>query len=673
MNIKIVDSWLREYLETDARPDEIGRYLSLHGPSVEKIEKIGQDYVYDIEITTNRIDSGSVFGIGQECQAILPFLGKKARLRFNPLDKYRLSTLTVDSHYPLSLDVRINNQNLCSRFTAVVLDNVKIGPAPEFISNRLRLCGIKSINNVVDISNYLMISLGQPTHIFDYDKIGRHQIVMRESRPGEEIITLDEKKIKLAGGDIVIEDGDKKLIDLCGIMGGLNSAVDNNTKKIVLFVQTYNKKKIRRTTMTTGQRTVAATYFEKGLDEERVEPTLVYGLELLKKHAAAKIASRINDIYPHPYREKTITVSRNIFAKMMGIKVDLKKAELILKNLGFKLHQGSSSFLKIAIPSYRRDDINIPQDIVEEVARIYGYHNLPGHLPPPAHIEQPKAFAQLFVTENKTKHFLKNLGLHEVMNYSMISETLIRRFSLDPKDHLRLANPISQEIEYMRKSLIPSLSKNMDDNFGKRNTLKFFEISRTYQPRSAKLPREKYQLAIAVNTDFFDLKGIIEALFRECNITARLDWQPSIEETYFHQRFFSPKTQMTILVGNRPVGFLGRLKTSPKIFAGEIDLQFLIDYSQSFPPYQPINPYAVVQLDLTIPLSKKQNFLTIKNLALANSKLIKTVELVSLFKNKATLRFYFTSTKKNITEDEAKKELKKIKAGLNNSLDPQSS
>ena len=306
MNIKITHNWLLEYLETDATPQEIQKYLSLSGPSVESVTKVGNDYVYDIEVTSNRIDMASVFGIAQETQAILPQFGKKAKLLFNPLNSYRfpviLASPVKSGTRPESLlKIKISDKKLCSRFTAIILDNIKISPSPEFISKRLQLCGIKSINNVVDISNYLMLSLGQPVHVFDYDKIGKATMILRESKKGEKITTLDKKEIILPGGDIVIEDGGGKIIDLCGIMGGLNSAVNEKTKKIILFVQTYNPQKIRRTSMLSGQRTVAATYFEKGLDEERVEPTTIYGVELLEKYAGAKMASQIYDIYPNPF------------------------------------------------------------------------------------------------------------------------------------------------------------------------------------------------------------------------------------------------------------------------------------------------------------------------------------------------------------------------------------
>src|SRR3990167_7297737 len=289
MNIKITYNWLLEYLDTDASPYELQKYLSLCGPSVEQVNKIGDDYVLDIEITSNRVDMASVFGIALEASAILPQFGKKAKLKTNPLKEYTFNSANLEGSDNKKLDIKIQNPKLISRFTAIVLSNIDIKPAPDIIKKRLQMIDIKSINNIIDISNYLMVALGQPTHMFDFDQVAGGTMILRESKKGEKLVTLDDKEVALPGGDIVIEDGSGRLIDLCGIMGGKNSSITDKTKNIVFFVQTYDKKKIRKTSMTTGTRTVAATYFEKGLDPSRVENTLEIGIELLKKYCGGKI------------------------------------------------------------------------------------------------------------------------------------------------------------------------------------------------------------------------------------------------------------------------------------------------------------------------------------------------------------------------------------------------
>ncbi|MBI5123735.1 phenylalanine--tRNA ligase subunit beta [Candidatus Roizmanbacteria bacterium] len=633
MNIKITYNWLLDYLDTDATPYELQKYLSLSGPSIEKVEKIGNDYVFDVEITSNRIDTASAIGIAQEAQAILPMFDKKAKFKVNPLIEYDFKKYYLTHGRGIDnkkLNVVIKDKSLCPRFTAIVIENVKIGPSPKFISERLIVCGIKSINNVVDISNYLMLALGQPVHVFDYDEIKKQIMVMRESKKGEKIVTLDEKEVTLSGGDIVIEDGSGRLVDLCGVMGGLNSAISDKTKNVVLFVQTYDKVRIRKTTMTTGQRTIAATFFEKGLDEERVKPTLVYGVELLEKYAQGKIASKLYDIYPEKQKEKSLVMSYELFDKKVGVKIPEKTIDSILINLGFKinhLNNDRTKMVKIIVPSWRTNDVDIPEDIIEEVARVYGYHNIPSVLQPIVYIDQPKEMEDIFVFQNKIRLLLKHLGLNEVINYSMVSKEQLIAFGLDPKKHLRLSNTLSKDIEYLRTCLTISLYKNIIDNTGKKEILKLFEIGKTYQQQTGKLPKEIYKIGIATNTDYFDLKGIIEAIYKELNIN-ELNVPEIVEKD--------------------------------GVFMAEIDFQSLIDNCQLVAKYKPIHPYAVIKLDKTFEISLQTTYAVVRQKAF-QSKLLQKIEVITLYKNKLTLRFYYSSGERNITEEEAKKELNKVR------------
>ncbi len=653
MNIKITYNWLLEYLDTDADPYELQKDLSLCGPSIESVDKIKDDYVLDIETTSNRVDMACVFGIAQEAQAILPQFGKKAQLRLNPFEKFKFGKFSG----PNKLNVQIKDPRLCSRFTALILSGATIKQAPEIIRKRLQLCGIKSLNNIIDISNYLMLSLGQPTHIFDYDKIGKQTMILRESKKGEKIVTLDEKEITLPGGDIVVEDGNGDLIDLCGIMGGLNSSVSEKTKNIVLFVQTYNKQKIRRTSMLTGQRTVAATYFEKGLDEERVEPTLVYGVALLEKYAGATVSSQLYDIYPSPYKAKTVTVTVEDILAPIGVKLEVKKVVQMLEDLGFAVKL-AGNHLAVTVPSWRKDDIVIKEDLVEEVARLSGYHNLPMNLPAPAYVKHSAQMEALFEMEHKIKYFLKRLGMHEVMNYSMISKEMLENMNLELKNHLKLANPISEDLLYMRTSLLPSLVKNIKDNQGKRTSLRFFEVAKAYYPQEKDLPKEVYKVALATNTSFSDVKGIAEAILDELNIA-------DYEVKTVKDHAFSKNEVVDFVVKEAVVGSVGKLATELQyknglksaVYLASFDLQTLIDNAKTVAKYRPINPYAVIKLDLTAQIKVYADFV---KKAHAVSKYLQKIELIDSFKDKKTVRFYFSSTERNLTEKEAQAELEKI-------------
>lgn len=659
MNIKITHNWLLDYLDTDATPYEIQKYLSLSGPSIERVDKTPEgDYVYDIEITSNRIDTASVFGIALEAQAILPLFGKRARLKFNPLEKYSFATLAGKGEEELKVEIR--DPALCSRFSAIMLDNLEVKESPDFIRERLKAIDIKVINNVVDISNYLMVSFGQPTHVFDFDKIGKQTMIMRESRKGEEIVTLDGKKVTLPGGDIVIEDGNGDLIDLCGIMGGLNSSFTRDTKRVLLFVQTYNKQKIRRTSMLTGQRTIAATYFEKGLDEERVEATLAYGAELIGTYASGRIASPVVDIYGKKYTPKHIVFTLEDINRKIGVEIAREKVEHIITALGFSFSEKNGTY-DVLVPSFRQYDVEILEDIVEEVARIYGYHNLPNNLSPAVYVKQPPEMERLFVYQSKIKTYLKHLGMHEVLNYSMISKEMIEAMGLKPESHLYLSNVLSEEIKYLRTTLIPSLLKNVKTNEGKREELRLFEVAKTYTPREGDLPVEKYQVALVSTASFADLKGIAEGLLHELHI-----------EKYAFRASDSPwyaqNAQAQLFIGETAVGTLGQVKATTldrfgiksNVFAAEFGFESLVAWARTISSYKPPHPYAIIKLDKTYETAPANTYADIREKAFKASPLLKDMEVVDIFKNRITVRYYFASPDRNITEEEAKAELTKM-------------
>lgn len=657
MNIKITYNWLLDYLDTDADPYEIQKYLSLCGPAVEKVDKIGDDYVMDIEITSNRIDNASVIGIAQECQAILPQFGKKATIKSNPITNLKFTGPTVQE-IPNKLKVTITDPSLCSHFCAVILSDLKIEKSVDLIKERLEMVDIKSINNLIDISNYLMITLGQPAHVFDFDKIGKGKMVMRLSQKGEQISTLDKKTHTLPGGDIIMEDGDGKLIDLCGIMGGLSSCVDENTKNTLLFLQNYDKKRIRQTTMLLSHRTMAASYFEKGLDNERVEAAAILGIEMIKKYCHAGQVSEILDIYAAPYKTKEIQVSAEYICKKIGVEIESKKIIEILEGLGFGVTTNGTE-LTIKIPSFRAQDVDIKEDIVEEVARIYGYNNLPSNLQKTLIEDDLELSNKKYFWENKIKFFLKHLGLNEVYNYSMISKSDIENLDLNIDSHLKIENTISTDIEYMRTSLTPSLVKNVRDNQGKKEILSLFEIANVYTKKENDLPDETRMLGIVTNTSWYEMTSILSALFNEFNIK---DFKFEIADN----NLFEKNNSINILIKSDIVGTSGKLalkyqvKNNLKnnIFLLNIDFAKLLNAISPVPKLKQLNQFAVIKYDLTI--EDKGELYYQELLSKITSPLLQKVEVLSLYQGKINLRFYFSSLEKNLTEVEVKEEIAKI-------------
>jgi phenylalanyl-tRNA synthetase beta chain len=316
----------------------------------------------------------------------------------------------------------------------------------------------------------------------------------------------------------------------------------------------------------------------------------------------------------------------SLFEKIIGISLGQDVIKKILSNLGFEVLFSKEDHIEVKIPVWRLNDIDIPEDIVEEVARVYGYHNIPSKLQPAVYVEQPKEMEQIFVFQNRIKTFLKHLGLNEVINYSMISKNMIEEACLKSADHLHLSNSLSEDIEFLRISLLPSLFKNINENKGKKENLKLFEIAKVYLPMKGSLPHEVYRVGIATNTSYFDLKGIIEAIYKELNINDLA--LPEIVE-------------------------------KDDSFVTELDFVSLIENCKLVPTYKPLHPYAIIKLDKTFEVGPNNTYKILSEKA-HKSKLLQKIEVVTLYQNKLTLRFYYSSSKRNITEEEAKSELAKI-------------
>ncbi len=372
MNILVPDSWLKEHLKTKATHKEISQYLSASSQSVERTTQIGTDYVYEIEVTTNRPDCLAVYGIARELAVILPRFGIAAKLQSLSPDTYRASKITNS----LPLEVKITNPSLCPRFTALIFDNIKIGPSPKIVQERLEKSGIRALNNIVDISNYLMLELGQPMHTFDYDKILGAKMILRETGKGEQLQTLDGQVRKLPAGTIIIEDGKGRIIDLCGIMGGENSAVGKNTKRVLLFIQTYDPAKIRRTCQQMAFRTEAASRFEKNVDPEGVILAIKKATGMFGKNCNARVASKLIDFYPNPDKQKTVKLDLTLVEKIIGVPIPQKEIIKILESLGFLPITSDLPHVTFSVPHWRSTDVSIPEDLIEEVARLYGYANI---------------------------------------------------------------------------------------------------------------------------------------------------------------------------------------------------------------------------------------------------------------------------------------------------------
>lgn len=580
MNILIPDSWLREYLQTDAKPKDIQKALSLCGPSVERLHEVKGEFSYDIEVTTNRVDCMSVYGIAREAAAILPRFGHKAKLLSDPFStKLSFKTSPTVDYLKVKVDPK-----LCFRFTAILIKNVKIAKSPEWLTKKLELVGMRGLNNVVDISNLLMHELGQPVHTFDYDKISNHSMVLRESRAGESLITLDGKAHHLPGHDIVIEDGGKRLIDLCGIMGAQNSAVDEHTKNVLLFVQTYEPSHIRKTSMALAHRTAAAVLFEKNLPVESVLPTIQEALQLFRQLTGGLPENLAIDVLNIKSAPKTIIVPPEFINSRLGIDLEPKEVTGILTSLGFTPQT----------PWWRKNDIQIPEDIVEEVARVYGYHNLPSQLMSGT-LPTKRANDAEFYWISRLKSALCHWGFTETYTYSLVPTG----------PGLKLKNPLSSEWTFLRTSL--SHAQVISENLGRAKELNLFEIANVYLPRKNDLPVEELHFTISTtNPDPLKLKGIIEALQSELGSD-----------------------------------FKYKISTQPTHLSCEINLSQVLPLATSLRKFTPISKFSPIFEDINVDLTI--DYATLINQIKKTSPLIKQVDLVDKYGSKLTLRLTFHS------------------------------
>lgn len=655
MNIKITHSWLLEYLETDATPEEIQKYLSLCGPSIERIEEVQGEVVYDIEITSNRIDTASVRGVARETAAILPQFGKKATL----LQKVLTSPKTPSSPVPLEI---IDTEGICRRVLGIVMEVNGVSRSPSTISKRLLATGTRSINNLVDITNYVMTEVGHPCHVFDYDRITTHTLILRHAKKGENIITLDEKVYKLDETDVVIDDGTGRVIDFPGIMGTANSVVTNDTKRILFFIESNDPVSIRRTSMRYGIRTMASTINEKNPDPELAYTALLRGIELYQEVAGAEPLSSVVDIYPKKQEQGEIITSKTFIDSKVGVAIPLETITSILTHLDFVVSVKNNDDLSITVPTHRMSDVTIPEDIVEEVARVYGYFAIPSILQSPAYVPQPKDDELFFHYQYIVKTYLKHRGYTEVMNYSAVSNELLNQFELDQKDHLYITNSISEDIKYLRRSLIPSLVKNVKQNEGFVKDVKIFELAKTYIPTGS-LPLEENMLTICTPVSLDELKATLIGLMKELNIPFEFEEGSATD-------FFLPSVTGKVFHNAISLGSFGQIKPAlcrntgveKQIFMAELSFKELMHAARMMPNYKSFSQYAHISHDITI--KKTGSFAKIKKIAFATAQKLTSLRPISRYKDTITLRLEFTDHTRNLEENEVKSEVEKIQSNL---------
>ena len=552
------------------------------------------DYVYDLDLTSNRSDLLSIEGVAYDLAATL---NKKIKpLEFN---------LDEDSKKnPVSVSVETKK---CPKYLTRKIENVTIKSSPEFIKARLIASGIRPINNVVDITNYVLMELGQPLHSFDADKLG-DKIVVREAHDKEEIKTLDGTMRTLSEGDIVITNGNEALC-VAGVMGGASTEITSETKNVVLEAAYFEPLSIRKTSQRLGLKSESSTRFERTIDYVRVNRALDYAAYLLAKYADGIVLSGVNGIEA-PYTPRHTSVTTEKINKVLGTSLENKDVEAIFNRLGYD-YQGSGTY-EINIPSRRMDLLPSYQDIIEDVARMYGYDNIPTVL---ASTNDKGALTPYQKLVRNCRIILSNMTINEAVTYSLTNESDLYDFVEAKEEPIKLLMPMTEDRAYMRESLIPSLLNTIVYNKSRKmNDLSFFEIGKVYTASS-----EVMHLAGAFNglftsskwqghktpVDFFLVKGILELLFEKLNLTPTF-------EAYHDLKNMHPGRTAKILIDGKMVGFVGEVHpryahehSCDNTYVFELNLDEIYACNHQAFKYQTICKFPSVSRDLAIVVDKK--------------------------------------------------------------------
>lgn len=558
-----------------------------------------KDYVFDISVLANRPDCQSVLGIAREIAATL-----KKPLK-EPSYEYTVKKATAAD----AVKVTVKDGELCPRYIAHFVDDVKIGKSPKWMTRRLKMCGINSISNIVDITNYVLLELGQPMHAFDENDLEKREIIVRRAENGEKIVTLDEKELTLNNDNLVICDGAKP-VALAGIMGGLNSEIKDATKGVVFECAKFKRDNVRRSARMLGKSSDSSKRFEKGVDEYTTERAMKRALHLVEELGAGVPTDVHVDVSAGKEQEnKTVKTTFSKINGVLGIEVPKGTVIDILKRLNFGVETDGDEITTVA-PPYREDVEGYP-DLAEEVIRMYGYEHVV-----PTLLKDAKITAGGYTKEQKdelkVKKTLIEQGYNEVMTYSFYSKKDVAALHLGENDEegkvIVIENPISDNYEVMRRTLVPSLLGVVSRNVKKGNYAgRVFEIAKTYIPKSfpvSDFPEERKHLCLAAfgdGEDFFTVKGALKVI--EDNFGVKFNLGVRAEKTYLH-----PGVSAKIILGGEEIGCFGQVTYETcaefdlecKVFVLELDYDSLqAAFTVPF-KFEPLPKFPEVKRDLAL-------------------------------------------------------------------------
>ncbi len=559
-----------------------------------------RESIIDFEITPNRPDCLSIEGLGRETAVSLnkPFKNPRKNLDEMKIEnKKELEGLTVEISAP----------DLCYRYIARVVKNIKIGPSPEWMVRRLNACGVRSINNIVDITNYVMLELGQPMHAFDINSIDGKHINVRRAKANEEIITLDGQKRKLNENMLVIADS-KKPVAIAGVMGGENSEIENDTKTIVFESAVFYGGSVRKTAKVVGLRTEASSRYEKGLAPENALRAVNRAVELIELLGAGEPVDGMVDVYPTKQKIVKIPLEVDRINRLLGINLSKEEMVTILNKLNIKVEND------IVIPPFFRQDIEQTADVAEEVLRFYGYDKLETTLVSADTTLGGKNKKQTI--EDNISDLLVHSGLSEIYTYGFVSENDLRKCNISKdsnyaKQAIKIINPLSEDYTMMKTTSVPSMMQMLENNNNYKNkNVKLFDISRIYKNinqniEEGELPEEDTILTIGMygeDIDFYILKGLVENVLNIVGVT-KYDVVKETENDMYH-----PGRCANIKIGKDVIGTIGEVNPllatnydiSQRVLFAEVNIDKIVKYARNVKKYTPIPKFPAVERDIAM-------------------------------------------------------------------------
>ena len=625
------------------------------------VEVLGlNDYILDLSITPNRADALSMRGLTYELGALY-----NNKVNFNDVEK-------EENYEATSLQVAVESDS-CRNYVGQIVKNVEVKSSPLWLQTRLMNSGIRPINNIVDITNYVLLEFGQPMHAFDKDLVG-DRIVVRDAKEGEVLETLDGEERKLQATDLVITDG-TRAIALGGVMGGKNTEVSEETKNIILESAYFNPTSVRRTSATHGLRSDSSARFEKGIDPNMQKAALARAVELILELCPnAVVESSVGVV--NKEEEKVVEITTSYINNYLGITLSTEEIAAILEGLSFTVEVTGEN-LVVKVPT-RRPDISIKQDLVEEVIRIYGYDNLASTLPKFSKTTKGGlTYSQRMVRDLRAVY--ASLGFNDTINYSLVSEEEATQYTLEDHHKVRLLMPMTETHSTLRQSLVPGLLNTVQYNVArKQKDLKLLEIGRVFfgsgddniQPTetlylSAALTGEERAtkwLKESSSLDFFAAKGYLEVVFERLGLDEKVIYKKSKLEGMHPGRFAE------VYLGGKRIGFIGEVhpQVADKLglnttYVFEINLDEVISESKVKPKYEEVTKYPEITRDIAMLVDVKDEYQNIYNvIESVNSKLITKVELFDLYvgaellvgKKSLALTITYSDKQKTLTDEE---------------------